>query len=194
MATLAEVLRAKSNAALAARSAVQTTPEATSKPEAAPKPRPQSGTTLERVDINVSRNRLDLYFRGVPEQGIRSDMKVHGFRYNPDLVCWYHQDTEANRQFIRKSFAVEIERKEPKPGPIVPTPATLDPRPEYLLVPEPAPVASPAEEPTTEPFTPEFSRFRTQVDELIAHLKIAPADLMLLAIDSLHKGTFSRDS
>lgn len=40
------------------------------------------------------------------------------------------------------------------------------------------------------PETGEYSRFKQQVNELLAEMDIDAADLMLLAVDCLHKATF----
>lgn len=48
-------------------------------------------------------------------------------------------------------------------------------------------------EPEDSEYSPEFQKYRNQVDDLLGHLKIHAADLMLLAIDTLHRETFRRN-
>ena len=126
---------------------------------------------LDRVEIVANKKRLDLFFSEVPSESQRDTLKGAGWWYNPSDRSWYHADRPENREWIARWIGVSLESY---PAPTV------------------APVVTPA--PTVAPVSDEFSRYRAQVDELIGHLKISPADLQLLAIDRLHKAEFSRDA
>ena len=41
-----------------------------------------------RVVENVEENRLQLFFPGKPDAGIRGDLKRAGFRWSPSNGCW----------------------------------------------------------------------------------------------------------
>lgn len=131
---------------------------------------------FDRVEINVTSNRLDLFFTGIPSKKTRQLMKDNGFWYNGETKTWYHRDCETNRQFLRNVFDVALEPKQEVPAtPQLQVSPTFDPLPDHK--------GSDA-----------FEAFKAQVNELMAELKLDSADLMLVAIDCLHKKTFSRDS
>jgi hypothetical protein len=153
---------------------------------------------LDRVEIVANKKRLDLYFSTVPSESQRDQLKAAGWWYNPTDRSWYHADRLENREWIARWIGVSLESY---PAPTVAPVVTPAPTVAPVVTPAPtvAPVVTPA--PTVAPVvTPaptvadELSRYRSQVDELIGHLKICPADLQLLAIDRLHKAEFSRDA
>lgn len=122
---------------------------------------------IQRVERVVNKNRLDIYFTQAPNQVTRNNFKSMGWRYSPDRVCWYHQDNKQNCDWLAERYNVQ----------------GLDTVDKFKTEPE---IVEPE-------FTPEYATFRVQVDELLAYTKICPADLMLKAIDCLHKKTFSQN-
>lgn len=152
---------------------------------------------VKEVQVNSTRNRLDVYFHQKPTDECRSLLKADNWMFSGERLCWFHADTEDNRRFLRDNFGVKLDPKDQ--GPVIPDtiaplkPVRLSPAGGGYLQDTPAQVTVP-ETTSTDDMGPGFERYRKQVDELIAELRIAPADLMLLAINVLHKRTFSRDS
>lgn len=45
------------------------------------------------VQMNKDENRLQIFFEGKPDEGTRTDLKSHGFRWSPRNGCWQRQLT-----------------------------------------------------------------------------------------------------
>lgn len=69
-------------------------------------------TPIERVEIMVSRNRLNVYFAEKPTAETRASLKRQNWEWIDSRLCWEHSDTESNREYLRQVFGVEIEAKE----------------------------------------------------------------------------------
>lgn len=143
--------------------------------------------TIERV---VNRHRLDVFFSHVPSRTVLDSLKEHGFKWNKDRLCWYHADTKMNRAYLTLCFGetfigdqyetdVTGSTETQDSAPTLPTPRLESP----------IPVIDSTGDANQEriPFSPEYERYKQQVNELLAHTKIDAADLMLQAIDCLHK-------
>jgi len=146
---------------------VQATQIPTPKPDPLPAYAP-----IVNIDLVLNRNRIDVFFNEKPSDEILCGLRGQGFHYRPSDKAWYHQDTQTNRDFLNSLLKCDIAQKGIVSGDIEPS---TDYRP-------------------SEELSPEFVKFRSQTNELLEHLKCEPADLMLIAIDALHKSTFSRDS
>jgi len=137
-------------------------------------------TTLDRVEISINSKRLDLYFTGKPSEQVRTDLKANGFWFNPTTKAWYHKDCQANRDFIKDYFKFEIQDLDDSfkdSGAVSYEMSAVDQKPKSAL--------SDTDYPAT------YQAYKKQVDELMKALEITePADLMLIAIDKLHKDTF----
>lgn len=136
---------------------------------------PVDTVKIERV---LNRNRIDIYFPEKPSEEIRSRLKDRGFRFDPERCAWYHKDTLLNRVFLSEHFNAQ--------GLI--TSDDLD-----SIQGEVADDLSKSivEEPVTASEGSEvYQQYKKQVNALIEELKIDPADLMLLAIDTLYRSTF----
>lgn len=125
--------------------------------------------TCERV---LNRNRLDVFFSRKPGDEILQKLKAQGFRDRDTDKGWFHFDSEDNRAFCTKEFGAVFEDDN--------TPDNIE-----------APAAPIAVEATV---TPEYETFKRQVNELIEYMKVEPADLMLLAVNTLHKKVFGKDA
>ena len=136
---------------------------------------PVQSSPVQSIEVSarrvINRNRLDISFSDIPSPDDRSALKERGWRYNGEGAYWYHADTVDNRTFIEGRFNLK------------------------LISPEASPEASPEVSPEVSPedVTP-YGVYKRQIDELIEHLKIGPADLQIRAIGALHKEIFSRDS
>jgi hypothetical protein len=161
-----------------------------------PAPKPK----LElRIELVSSRNRIDLFFSEIPPEDTRRFMKQKGFRFNPDSKAWYHQDNEEHRDFCRKMFGATLDAYLTPYQPHYDgcdandneCTACTDNVGEHTCEPLPdVPPTQPLIELCETPVTPEFAKFREQTNQLIEQLKIEPADLMLVAIDALHREIF----
>lgn len=120
-------------------------------------------------DVVTARDRLDIQFPdGKPDQVVIEDLKLNGFRWNRASQCWFHRNDDRNRETLKTLFGIEISQD--------------------MLTDEESEKSSEneAQEPET-PVSPEFKKYRDQVDTLIEVLGVRPADLMLLAVDSLYR-------
>lgn len=130
---------------------------------------------IERV---LNRNRIDIYFPEKPSEAIRGKLKDRGFRFDPERCAWYHKDTLLNRVFLSETFNAQ--------GLIVSD--DLDSIQgevandlQKSIVEEREPLGEGSEV---------YQTYKKQVNALIEELGIDPADLMLLAIDTLYRATF----
>lgn len=148
------------------------------------KPEPVQAIDTPLIDVPSSveffsgqkGTRIELYFDAIPSGQVRQAMKDVDWWFDPEKKCWHNFDTALNRAWIEKFFGIEL------------------PAPEPVTIPEPAQVEEKVAVYTAEFMTADYARFRSQVDELQRELKIGAADLMLAAIDCLHKKMFSKDS
>ena len=129
------------------------------------------------VNIVVDRNRLDIFFAIKPDSATLASLHAWAWHYRPSDKAWYHLDCEANRQYLRDTFNLDIDSKV---DPVV------DSNP--LLGVDAVPTANVEVESSDR-----FEMFKRQVNELSEGLKLDPADLMLEAIACLHKATFTRN-
>lgn len=136
---------------------------------------------VTNVHLVAGKNRIDVFFKGKPQESIRNHMKMNNWAFNGDRVCWYHADTEENREFLRSFFKIEVPVKDPPPV------AVASELPEVF---EDQPVAA---EIPNQPDGDNYNRYKQQCRELMEELKIDAADLGLLAIDYLHKFQFGRN-
>lgn len=130
------------------------------------------------IELVVNANRIDLSWDRPPFDSTLRLLKDNGWRWDEDRRKCRHEDTQAIREWLRKTFQADIEDKNPPPA----IPPVQPPTP---------PVT--AETPEDEPIDEVFAVYRRQIDELIIELKISPADLQLRAIDALHKQVFPRN-
>lgn len=185
-------------------SAIQATRKDTSKPVPTPnkyipqtptvKPHPVSPpypklpeAQIDRVEIVERDNRIDLYFTDKPTPDQRGVLKTAGWWFAAERTCWFHFDGEVNREFLRKTYNLDIDRKPESISLVAPADTSFT-----FAVPSPEITADQSDPHTEEP--QEYLRFKVQVNELLTELKIDAADLMLIAINALHKVTFSKDS
>lgn len=59
------------------------------------------------ITDNVEANRLQIFFPGKPDEGTRTELKRHGFRWTPSLGCW-----QAYRNTNARYFADKIAKGE----------------------------------------------------------------------------------
>lgn len=129
-----------------------------------------------RVRLMLATEEIEVHFSRFPGESIIADLKKAGFRWNS--TCWFAKDSEQKRAFCRARFnAAELE-----PFQETPTPAPVEP-PKLVVRDTPVEAAKPDTSP--------FGIYKRQVDELVEYLHINPSDLLLLAMDKLHKATFS---
>lgn len=128
------------------------------------------------IELILDRNRIDIFFPRKPEQFVLDRFHQYGWKYRGLDKAWYHQDTFGNRTLLNVWFNAEIETDIPTSEPFA---EIIDP-------------VQPKEEPEVTG-SPEYVKFKRQVNELISELKIDCADLMLLAVDSLHKAKFGKE-
>ena len=129
----------------------------------------------------LDRGRLDLVFNRKPEDWVLADLKAAGFRYNPADRTWYHKDTAENRAEVTKMFGATFDE-------VMFDDAGNDAEAELVEIQSEAPVMPQTIEQVS--YTPEFVKYREQVNQLIERLQIDPADLLLVAIDCLYRKTF----
>lgn len=151
---------------------------------------------LPRIINNLSKNRLELYWDEKPQREVLATLKSFNFWWDRDRQCWFNFNNAAVRGFLVEYFhadfgdepVIELPEKDQErivKEAISESSLSLEMRRE-AVIPE-TPKELPSDEKTLE-------RYRDQVDELITHLNMRPGDLIILAIDHLHKATFSRDS
>lgn len=132
-----------------------------------------------KLQIDHGRNRINVFFPAIPCEADREFMKSYRWSFDGQLKCWFNRDTEDNRAFLRRWLNLYSEKK-------VESTYTPAPRSNY----EPA-TQSLAEIPDD---GTEYTRYKKQVTELMEELKVDAADLALLAVNVLHKVTFSKDA
>lgn len=150
----------------------------------------QLTVTIDRV---LNRHRLDVFFNQKPSEEILKSLRAHDFHYRPSDKAWYNKDTETNRIFLEYAFGahfVDSSDVEDSKSYEVSDNSILD----NVVVPENSVTLTSVNNEKDLEVSPQFAKFRSQTNELLEHLKCEPADLMLIAIDALHKQTFSRDS
>jgi hypothetical protein len=135
-----------------------------------------------RIERVLDRGRIDVYFSDKPDDRTLEILRGNGFRFRPSDKAWFHADNGRNRCILEDLLGVEFENPFVKECGVHDSTAGV-----------PVDKGEDADMRDVVPASPEFERYRQQVDELIEHLNIRPADLMLLAIDALHKTTFGRN-
>lgn len=133
---------------------------------------------ITHVDLVNSHNRIDIFFDMVPSNSQRHSMKQHGFRYNPDRVCWYHKDTPLNRKFLFERFNVmdlDIDDKES----------------ESITVGQIQAIKPMLEIQDTAKEKPDYIVYKKQIAELLQVLNCDFADLPLIAVNCLYEKTFN---
>lgn len=137
-----------------------------------------------RIELIPQRNRIDVFFSQIPPKNLRAALKIEGFRFNPDSKAWYHQDSENRREYLRSAFGAELDQYQGIPlSTLIDSPLN---DPSISDVPPVQPLIELCEA----PIEPELAKFRTQTNELLEQLNLDAADLMLAAIDCLHRQTF----
>lgn len=151
-----------------------------------------------RVELVENRNRIDLFFSAVPSDAVRKDLKARSWRWNGDRACWYNADNDLNRAYLVANFGANFDSDDSDDSSAPPaitdavglaqySPKAEAPAPEIQVSDSDAGGTIGTGE------SAEWLRFKRQVTELQSELKIDAADLMLMAIDSLHKATFGRN-
>lgn len=129
--------------------------------------------TIDRIEVVVNRNRLDVWFTDKPCQEFRAILKAFNWYFSPERGnSWYNKDTPENRQFLISRFGIsgsQFEQNEPVPE-LVPTD-------------EPIPAMDHAEE--------RFIKYRDQVNQLCEHYGFDKYELLYFAIDRLFKETIN---
>lgn len=162
----------------------------------------------DKLTINIqlvsSRNRIDIFFSAIPSEDIRTDLKRFGFKFNPDSKAWYNKDCENNRDILRAMFNADLEPYQgialstlvdsPPPGMNrdgQECTGCSDGLPKHTCETyTDVPPVQPLIELCEAPIEPELAKFRTQTNQLMEQLNLDAADLMLAAIDCLHRQTF----
>lgn len=155
---------------------------------AAPKPEPQQQPApLDSPDaIRIVGSEIIASWTKIPSAATRASLKRF-MRWDPIGSYWHCADVPGNRQLLERELGADFSGLE---ADIVSVPAAP------AIVSEPALVASepqPAEMSDSEVEErilvdgARFLIFRSQIDELREHLGIDGADLMVLAVDCLHK-------
>lgn len=133
------------------------------------------------INVELSRNRIDIFFNRIPDEGIRSELKKQGFWFSSTANNWYHKDTPKNREFLVKQFNAEFpidESNEPDEIEIT----SVD---SVTLTSVNKPISYKSETSSN------FDRYKEQVNKLSEHYQVDPADLMVLAMDALYTRTFN---
>ena len=63
------------------------------------------------LTFNQAKNGLQLHFPSKPDDEIRAELKAAGWRWSFRNSCWYHRDTEANRDFAER-FVARLNRRD----------------------------------------------------------------------------------
>ena len=170
-----QALQAKSAAINQAR--VPVAPKPTPAPMARVVP---ENKQIVSVSIVMDRNRLDVTFSIKPDSATLASLHAWAWHYRPSDKAWYHLDCEANRQYLRDTFGLDIDKRVDHND--------ANPLLGYDRLVRDVPTASVEVESSDR-----FEMFKRQVNELSDTLKLDPADLMLEAIACLHKATFPRN-
>lgn len=148
-----------------------------SEPVKQPEPKPVGPEVT--IEINDTKNRIDIFFSAKPSELILNKLRCAGWHFRPTDKAWYHFDSDEHREFIRDNFNVELDNRSPE----------IVTRSEPAVTPALPEPATPSDSSDGEP----YSTYKRQIAELLAALKIDCADLQLLAIDTLHRKTFPRN-
>lgn len=156
---------------------IETTPPVESRPITEDLPALEATITIDEA-----RKRIDIAYNRKPTDGILDGLKLAGFRWHYVDRVWYHRDSHANRIVASRLTGADID-----PGPVdnnVPTfevretaPVVRGPEPETLKTIE-APTGS------------AFDRYRSHVEAIVSYTGLSPADLQLLAWQTLHDKIF----
>lgn len=66
-----------------------------------------------KVLLNEELKGIELYFDGKPDQEIREEMKLNGFRWNGKKVCWYAKQNEKSIKLAEKLSNGEVKEVTP---------------------------------------------------------------------------------
>lgn len=164
-------------------------------------PMPQMVQDLNKlitsVNVVANRNRIDVLFNRKPDQEILDSLKENGFRYNPTTRAWYHQDNKFNRTYLALFFGADFPIEETEYSDFNENTAdSNDPDPDFSQSVTLTATTNDADQPSV-PISyqpkdsPNFERYKDQVNKLSEHYTIDPVDLMMLAIDALYTRTFN---
>ncbi len=152
----------------------------------APVTRSKSPEPIVSVELVTNRNRIDVFFSVKPNQDILDDLKLNHFKYRPSDRAWYTYDNRIQRSYLAHKFNLPE---------LIDSPAPYNEQPYAPVSTDEKQFDTAHPSPSIELIQPEGSaeyvKFKQQTNELLAELKIDAADLMLLAIDTLHKKTFN---
>jgi len=140
-----------------------------------------------RIQRNISKGRLDVFFNRKPEQSIIDDLKEHCFQWNPIDKCWYHKDTFVNRCYLDQRFNAPELVKIDKPPQSTETPAFNLNQSEVPVTPE---LSATDDSIGSNDESESWKRYKMQVNALLETLNADAADLQLLAVDCLYQQTF----
>lgn len=153
---------------------------------------------ITSVNVVANKNRLDVLFNRKPEQPILDSLKDQGFKYNPVTKAWYHKDNKFNRSYLALFFGADFPLEETEytdhdlvndidpTDPDVQQSITLTAQVNEAPTPEESkPIAY------TPSQSPNFERYKDQVNKLSEFHQLDPVDLMMLAIDALYTRTFN---
>lgn len=126
----------------------------------------------------LNKNRLDVFFSTKPSDDILKQLKDRCFSFDYQRICWYNKDTDVNREFLKHYFNADFPEVKP-----------IDIQSGQLAIKAPnLPVVESDESgDTNTKGTPEYLKYKHQVNRLIDALGIDAADLILLAIDTLYR-------
>lgn len=129
-----------------------------------------------RIERVLDRNRIDVFFPEKPSDEIRTSLKDHGFRFNPESCAWYHRDTILNRvylsEFLNAQGLLTSDDLDSIPSEVQGT---------FQKINDEA-----GQEPSEESGNEHYRKFKMQVNALQSELGLDAADLMLRAIDCLY--------
>ena len=57
---------------------------------------------MARLEKNIEKNGLEIYFESIPSEEIRDEMKGLGFRWHRAKKCWYAKETTLRLKFSSK--------------------------------------------------------------------------------------------
>ena len=163
-------------------------------------------TPKQRIDVNLvlNKNRIDLKFALKPDEATLDLLRNAGWHYRPTDRAWFHKDEDHRRQWINDNFGTEIEmRSEYTQDPINDGSISVWEELQKAQASDPVVVTDPDPVIKTAKIDPviiqngmvmthadTFEIYKRQIDDLLEHLGISPADLQVLAISKLHDQMF----
>lgn len=154
--------------------------------------RDQDNSTITvTVDQVVNKNRIDIFFSRKPSDQTLDLLRKANWWYRPSDKAWFNKDSSEARLFCVKHFAADFDAPEEIPVTPAEVEAIETTGPIVTLTSE---TVETIEQMEPEAFTPDLTRYKKQIDELLAHLKCDSTDLLFMAMDAFHKRTFSKDA